>query len=428
VRRLRLRLLGGLVVWSATPYCGPKARTSKGRGREGTGTYPELAALGIRKGATPALQSRVGRLTALLPSIELAREELGRQGSTLDEKTVHRVARQLGAEVLATRTRDLLRFRDGRLPAGHDMAGQRVVAQVDGGRVRIRTQVETAKRKGVKHRRKIRIEWREPKLLILYLSDRKGRMLKGTRPWIDGTMNGPDHLMELMAFHLHRLGAARAKAVSFVSDGAPWIWNRLDWVIGRAGLNAKRTERIPDCCHAAHHVSLALQALGLPEAERTEKYRALRHQLRAGRSREVVATLRRMAQAQPFDSAVWVEIEFLDKHEAHLRYDWFGYRGRPSGSGAVESAIRRVVNLRLKGNGIYWREENVEAMLVLRAAALTGRWEEMMERTHAAMAKDRRRDWQWEAPDIVAELNSGAEIKSPVMQPATSEENETIAA
>jgi hypothetical protein len=364
----------------------------------------------------------------LLPSIELAREELRRQGPALDEKAVHRMARQLGAEVLATRTRDLQRYRDGRLPAGQEMVGQHVVAQVDGGRARVRTQIESKKRKGVKHRRKIRVEWREPKLLILYLSDRKGRMLRGTRPWIDGTMNGPDHTMELLAFHLHRLGAARAKAVSFVADGAPWIWNRLDWVIARAGLDPKRTERILDCCHAAHHVRLALQALGLAEAERMAAYRALRQQLRAGRSREVVATLRRMAQAQPFDSAVWAEIEFLDKHEAHLRYDWFGYRGRPLGSGAVESAIRRVINLRLKGNGIYWREENAEAMLVLRAAVLTGRREETMERTQAAMARDRRRDWRWEAPDIMAELNSGVPIKPPASQPESSERNETMAA
>ena len=144
-RRLKLRLLGGLVVWIATLYCGPRTRTAKGRGREGTGTYPELAALGIRKGATPALQSRVGRLTALLPSIELAREELRGQGPTLDEKTVHRMVRQLGAEVLATRTRDLQRYRAGQLPAGQEMAGQHVVVQVDGGRVRIRTQVQTNK-------------------------------------------------------------------------------------------------------------------------------------------------------------------------------------------------------------------------------------------------------------------------------------------
>lgn len=84
--------------------------------------------------------------------------------------------------------------------------------------------------------------------------------------------------------------------------------------------------------------------------------------------------------------------------------------------GAIESAIRRVINLRLKGNGVYWKEENAEGMLVLRAAALTGRWQVTMERTQAAMARDRRRDWQWEAPDIVAELNSGVPIKPPATQ------------
>src|SRR3954468_7402590 len=109
------------------------------------------------------------------------------------------------------------------------MAGQHVVAQLDGGRVRIRTQVRTKKRKGVKYRRKIRVEWRGPELVILYIGDGKGRILRGTRPWIDGTMKGPDHLMELLAMHLHRLGAARAKSITFVSDGARWIWNRLDW-------------------------------------------------------------------------------------------------------------------------------------------------------------------------------------------------------
>src|SRR5829696_6870432 len=100
------------------------------------------------------------------------------------------------------------------------------------------------------------------------------------------------------------------------------------WVVGRAGLDPKRVERILDCCHAVHHISLALKALALDEGQRDATYRALRHQLRAGQSREVVATLRTMAAGQPEDSDVWVEIEFLRKHEPHLRYDWFRYRGR----------------------------------------------------------------------------------------------------
>ena len=414
-------------MWIATTYCGPKSRTARGRGREGAGAYPELAALGIRKGATPALQSQVGRLTALLPLIELARDELRRQGPTLDEKAVHRISHQLGAEILATRTRDLQRFRDGLLPAGQEMAGQHVVAQVDGGRVRIRTRIETTKRKGVKHRRKIRVEWREPKLLILYLSDRKGRMLKGTRPWIDGTLNGPDHTMELLAFHLHRLGAARAQAVSFVSDGAPWIWNRLDWVIGRAGLDPKRVERVLDCCHAVHHVSLALQALGLEEAERTATYRTLRHQLRG---------------SQPGGGGHASQ----DGAGAALRLGGVG-RDRFPGQTRGPPALRLV---RLPGAtpgqrrgrerdppGDQPAAEGQRDLLEggecrrdagVRAAVLTGRWQETMEKVQKAMASDRRRDWQWEAPDIVGELNSAVPIRPPTPQHQSAEQNETIAA
>ena len=241
-------------------------------------------------------------------------------------------------------------------------------------------------------------------------------------------MGGPDQLMELLALHLHRLGAARAKMVSFVTDGAPWIWNRLAWVEQRVGWDPKRIERVWDTCHATHHISLALKALNLSESERDERYRELRQQLRAGRSREVVATLRALAQGQPEGAEVWVEIAFLAKHEPHRRYDWLKYRGRPLGSGAIESAMRRVINLRLKGNGISWREENVEGMLVLRAAVLTGRWQETMEAAHAAMGSDRRRDWQWRAPDMLAELNAGVVVRPPEPQLASSDRIEAIAA
>ena len=44
------------------------------------------------------------------------------------------------------------------------------------------------------------------------------------------------------------------------------------------------------------------------------------------------------------------------------------------GSGAVESAIRRVVNLRIKGASIYWLEESVEGILLLRSFYKSNRW------------------------------------------------------
>jgi hypothetical protein len=112
------------------------------------------------------------------------------------------------------------------------------------------------------------VEWREPKLLIVFETDAKGRMARGCRPVIDGTLRGPDALIELVAFHLHRLGAAKALVVTFTADGAPWIWARLDWVTAQVGLEPARVVEVLDWCHAVHHLSLALQAAGLAGVKR----------------------------------------------------------------------------------------------------------------------------------------------------------------
>jgi hypothetical protein len=265
-----VRLLGGLVWWITTLYCGPKARTGAGRGREGSGLYPELAVLGFREGSSPALASRVARRTALVPSFQTAREELARDGLPLHLKEVRRIARQPGFELLTTRKRHLERYRAGQRPRGTELRGQRVGAASDGGRVRTRVVVRKKKdqRTGKTRRQKFRTEWRAPKLLIIFAMDKRGRMVRGSRPWIDGTFQGPDACAELLALHLHWLGAADAQWVAFVSDGAPWLWDRLAWIEKRVGLKAERVVKVLDWCHAVQHVSLALEALGLPKKER----------------------------------------------------------------------------------------------------------------------------------------------------------------
>ncbi len=46
----------------------------------------------------------------------------------------------------------------------------------------------------------------------------------------------------------------------------------------------------------------------------------------------------------------------------------------PIGSGAIESTIRRRVNLRLKGESISWHKKSAETVLLLRSYYKTGRW------------------------------------------------------
>jgi hypothetical protein len=424
-----VRLLGGLAITVMTLYCSPRGRTGKGRGREGAGLYPELAAYRISEGSSPNVQAEVGRQVALLP-IEQARAELARRGLESDEKAVRRIAHELGSQMLATRTRDLLRFRRGELPAGEEFRGKRIAAALDGGRVRVRTVIKKVRIAGKIKRQPFKVEWREPKLLIVFEVDETGRMAKGCRPIIDGTLRGPDALIELLAFHLHRLGAAAARVVTITADGAPWIWARLDWVIAQVGLEPARVVEVLDWCHAVPHLSLALQASGLSEEERTERYVRLRRSLKKGRSPDVIAELEGLAAGQPEDAAVWREIGYLIRHAeaGRLRYDGFRCRGVPLGSGAIESTIRRVLNLRLKGTSLFWEESNAEAVIQLRAAVLSGRWEERLERTREAMAKDRRTDWDWEPPECLAELKALDEEDEGSAQPSRKKQSRRTAA
>jgi hypothetical protein len=122
---------------------------------------------------------------------------------------------------------------------------------------------------------------------------------------------------------------------------------------------------------------------------------------------------------------MWREIRYLTKHSdaGRLRYHSFRRRGVPLGSGAIESAIRRVLNLRLKGNGIYWTESNAEAVFQLRAGVVSGRWEEILEHTRAAMAKDRRTEWRWMPPECLAELKALEDEDDGLTQPSAKKQS-----
>lgn len=404
-----------------TLFCSPARRTGRGRGREGGGLYPELGILGIQEGKSPALVREVGRLTALLPSYETVREELAERGMQLNIKEVHGIGQYAAQAALTFRKRELELYRAGLLPAD-DGRGKRFGAMIDGGRTKIRQNTRRQKGQGPTktQKRRYRTDWREPKAIIVFELDEQGRMKKGTKPIIDGTFQGPDEILEVLAMRLHQLGAAQAELVAFRTDGAPWIWERLEWVIRRLGLKKSQVSLGLDWCHAVHHVSLALAAL-VSEAERPRVFKKLRKWLKRGAWRKVVYELIDLMLAKGLDenAPVWTEINYLERHgeAGHLDYAKFRRRRLPVGSGAIESAIRRVINLRLKGNSIFWQEDNAEGMLVLRGLVLSRRWKETFAQISDSMARDRRVDWQWHSPAMDAQLKANIPIKPPTPQP-----------
>ena len=88
----------------------------------------------------------------------------------------------------------------------------------------------------------------------------------------------------------------------------------------------------------------------------------------------------------------------------------------PIGSGAIESAIRRVINLRLKGNSISWYEENAEGMMLLRCLVLSNRWDDSFVEISTSLASNRRLDWTFRSPDMPAQLEARIAIEPPKPQ------------
>ena len=54
-RTLKIRLLCGLLLWITTSYCAPRRGKNTETSEQLAGLYPELAALGMGKGCSPAL-------------------------------------------------------------------------------------------------------------------------------------------------------------------------------------------------------------------------------------------------------------------------------------------------------------------------------------------------------------------------------------
>ena len=415
-RAVQLRLMGGLVVWICSLYCQPRRRLWSKVDEKRPGVYLDAAQFGIAHGVSPGLCSRVARQAALCPSFEFAHEELSRSGVDLDVKTVRRVTYQCGEQQLRLRKLELEQWRAGELPAGGELAGQRVTAQIDGGRTKLRGDLRPIKsvedrlnkdglatdnapgRSKKRPTRTCDAEWREPKLLTIFVHNDEGKMVKEFRATIDGTFQGPDAIAELLAMHLHRLGAAKAQSVTFCADGAPWIWDRIPTICKLAGLKDVPVHEVLDNCHAAHHISLALAALGLTDKERLPLYRDLRTRLRNGQWREVVANLRELAAGADCDSKVHTELAYLAKHgeAGRLSYRRFRQLGIPLGSGAIESSIRRVINQRLKGNSISWREKNAEAMLQVRSQVVSKRWDDRLANVRKMACRDARTEWIWQ--------------------------------
>ncbi len=65
---------------------------------------------------------------------------------------------------------------------------------------------------------------------------------------------------------------------------------------------------------------------------------------------------------------------YFSKRPNLFNYSYLREQKLPCGSGVVESAIRRIINLRFKAPSSFWIPKNVDKLIFLRGVFLAGRW------------------------------------------------------
>ena len=219
---------------------------------------------------------------------------------------------------------------------------------------------------------------------MIYECDEHGRKTKH-RPVYQGTFECWDDAFRIFAAECWRRGVARAEEVFVIGDGANNIWNRVDSFLEALGIDKDRVTKVVDFYHASERLhDLVNLCKSWSKTKRDRWLAKASDLLKSGAIDELIEAAQALKvgrRAPQIDKA----LDYFRDRKDRMRYGFYKDAGIPRGSGVVESAIRRVVNQRLKGPGIFWEVDNAERMLILRAHLKAGRWEEL-ERDVASRA------------------------------------------
>jgi hypothetical protein len=158
------------------------------------------------------------------------------------------------------------------------------------------------------------------------------------------------------------------------------MWDRTERLTRLAEIPAAKLVEVLDFYHASQYLYETIATdRSMSKAQRQALYKRLRHALRhkADGGEVVMEALRTLATRQR-GKAITRALRYMEAHTHRMRYATLEAHKLPIGSGQVESAVRRVINLRFKAPGSFWTETTVSGLMHLRAAFKAGRWDEAM--------------------------------------------------
>ena len=345
----------------------------------GHGFSPRDRALGMDDTVlSPAVVRMVGRAAARVSfagSSDLLR---GLAGLAVSPKTVERHAEALGHEIAADEVRivepepcdapTLYLGLDGTgVPARPGEVEGRAGKQVDGS---ART--------------------REAKLAVVWsaqTTDKQGRPVRdpGSATWnaaIESiasrdTDSEPAAFARRVLRETERRGFATAARRVILGDGAAWIWNFADEHVPDA-------IQIVDIFHAKGHLfEVAKAVYGIASEIGAQWARMRREELDEGRIDAVIAALKSHAVRH---EEARRNVEYFSNNRKRMTYPTFRAMGLCVASGVVEGGCKNIVASRLKQGGMRWTVAGANAIIALRCAVESNRFDDFWERRASATA------------------------------------------
>jgi hypothetical protein len=338
--------------------------------------YPLEEANGIHANQfTTKAQGLIASFSAELPYTHASRL-LAQLGVPVSAKEADRTAQEVSEWRRAEEVAAIRRaFPDGddlnmeEVASLHDWSGwgaeDVVVISVDGGKVRSPERGEDG------------LKWFECRVGVIASANESSRARK---LYVGGVMEA-DALFDLLATAWRSHPGRRVK-VLFISDGAEWIWRRVQLYFGGA-------IEVVDIYHASEHVASAAIACWGENSQQAKEWRvhALDMLLADDGPKHVRRKLiRELLSSKAADpEQLRKDIRYLFRHRRRMPYRALAQQGLPAGSGVMESAVKQVNTARLRRPGMKWTRPGADNMLRLRSALLSDALHDTVDRRHASL-------------------------------------------
>ena len=156
-----------------------------------------------------------------------------------------------------------------------------------------------------------------------------------------------------------------------LGDGAVWIWNIADDQFPDA-------TQIVDRYHAKQHLSdlgKALYGLTNPRAAQWAERR--KEELDSGKFAVLLTAIRRQTSRSEEARCC---LHYFQTNRERMRYPEFHAQGLCTSTGVVEAGCKVAIGTRLKRAGMHWTVRGSNAIIALRCAKLSGRFQDFWER------------------------------------------------